>query len=589
VVAAGQLGRLRAVGRVVSANPEMRRVQFAFATFNSAEWSVWIAMLVYAYDLGGATAAGLVAVAQLAPATAFAPFASVLADRRPPARVLTLGYLLQSAAMVATGAVLLADGPAVLVIVGAATAATLVTMTRPTQAVLIPALAHKPEELTAANVFAGWNESVSILLAPALAGVLLALEGPGTVFVVMGLLLLAGAFAVARVQGPPPALATASSEAGLFAESAEGFRVIAREPEARTLVALIAAEFISLGLLDVLYVVLALGILDMGDGGAGFLNAASGLGGVLAVVVTASLVGRARLLPAMLASLAVWAGAFVVLTIWPTVGTAVVLLALAGGARVLFDVSGRTLLQRTAPPHVLARVFGVLEGVSSAGLAIGSLIAPLAVAIGGDRAVILATGLLLPVLALSFGRRLVTLDAAARVPVVQISLLRSLRIFALLPPPELEGLARSVEPVHVEAGETVITQGDEGDRYYAIAEGEVEVLVDGVEVARRGRGEGFGEIALLRQCPRMATVRAVTPVELYALEGERFLEVVTGHSGVWRAATAVMEEADASASAHGGLEDAQAVGADGDDVAGLDPALAVEGTELEETSAGQGP
>jgi MFS family permease len=280
----------------------------------------------------------------------------------------------------------------------------------------------------------------------------------------------------------------------------------------------------------------------MGDGGAGYLNAAFGAGGALGIGVTASLVGRARLMPAVLVSLAVWAASFLAMTVFSTAVASLLLLAVAGAARSLFDVAGRTLLQRTAPPDVVARVFGVLEALMGAGTALGALLTPLLVSVSGATAAIIGAGAIMPVLALLLGRRLIALDASASVPIVEIGLLRSLRLFRALPPPELEGLARSLVPLTAPAGEAVVTQGGDGDRYYAIAEGELEVLVDGVRVRMLSRGEGFGEIALLHDVPRTATVRATTPVTLYALDKEPFLEVVTGHPVASTAAHAIAAE-----------------------------------------------
>ena len=221
---------------------------------------------------------------------------------------------------------------------------------------------------------------------------------------------------------------------------------------------------------------------------------------------------------------------------------ALLLLVCAGASHSRFDISGRTLLQRTAPPEVLARVFGVLEGLMSAGIAVGALLAPLLVHFGGPTAAIIGTGALLPVLALLVGRRLFALDASADVPVVEIGLLRSLRLFSALPPPELEGLAHSLQPLSAPAGTAIVTQGEAGDHYYAIAEGELEVLVDGARVNTLGRADGFGEIALLHDVVRTATVSALTEVKLYSLEKEPFLEVLTGHPAAQTTAHTIAAE-----------------------------------------------
>ncbi len=525
---------------LVFRNPELRREEIAFFLFNGAEWAVWIAMLVYAYDRGGATLSGLVALIQLVPAALFAPFASVLPDRYRPALVLTLGYVAQALGMGATAAVLLLSGPAWLAYVCAAGAATAVTVTRPTLATLTPALARAPEELTATNVVSGWIESLSVLIAPALAGVMLAVTGPGWVFLLMAILVLVAAILVMPVRGPPAALQADGASA--TEELLAGFHVLRREPAARLLVGLLGSQYVALGMLDVLYVVLALGTLGMGQGGAGYLNAAFGAGGALGIAVTASLVGRARLMPAIVTSLAIWLVAFCVMTVWSQTAGALLLLAVAGAARSLFDVAGRTLLQRTAPADVLARVFGILEALIMVGTAVGALLAPVLVGVGGATLAIAGVGGMLPLLALLGGRRLFALDASAHVPVVEIGLLRSLRLFSALPPPQIEGLARSLEPLSFAPGDVVITQGGEGDRYFAIAQGEFAITIDGVQVNTLGRAEGFGEVALLRDVPRNATVTALTGAKVYALDKEPFLEVLTGHVGATLAAHEIAAE-----------------------------------------------
>lgn len=524
----------------VSGNADLRREEVAFFFFNCAEWASWIAMLVYAYGRGGATMAGLVALIQLVPAAVFAPFASLLADRYRPAGVMVLGYVAQGLTMGATAAVLLSDGPAWLAYVAAAASTTAVAVTRPTLAALTPTLARTPEELTATNVVSGWNESVSLLIAPAFAGVLLAVGGPGWVFLVMAIAVLAGALVVLPVQGlgsgaRPEPRSTAS-------ELLEGFRVVRREPAARLLVGLLGSQWVAMGMLDVLYVALAIGTLGMGQGGAGYLNAAFGAGGALSFAVTAALVGRARLIPAVVLALATWAAAFAVMAVWSQVAAALLMLAVAGAARSVFDVAGRTLLQRTAPADVLARVFGILEALIMAGSAVGALITPLLISVAGTTMAIVGVGAMLPLLALVAGRRLFALDASAHVPVVEIGLLRSLPLFSALPPPQIEGLARSLVAISVAAGEAIVTQGDDGDRYYAIAAGEFEVVRDDRRVGTLGRGEGFGEIALLHGVIRTATVRALSQARVYALEEEPFLEVLTGHPATRTTAHAIAAE-----------------------------------------------
>lgn len=494
------------VVRVVASNGDLRRVQLAFLAFNAAEWGAWIAMLVYAYSNGGATEAGLVALAQLLPAAVLAPVAA--------RRSLLFGYVALTATLGATAGVLLAGGPALVAYACAATAATAVTVTRPAQAALVPGLARAPDELTAANVVANWVESASVLAAPALAGALLAVSSPGWVFAVMAALAATAALVVRPLRSP-------------FTARRTGERASFDGHGARLLVGLLGAEAVLIGALDVLYVVLAVSELGLGGPGAGYLNAAFGAGGIAGVAATAALVGRRRLATPLLAGALAWVAAFGLLALAPTTLGAFGLLAAAGAARAVVDVAGRTLLQRSVAPHLLTRAFGTVEAISMAGLAAGSLLAPALVALGGVRGALASLGALLLVAAAATGRRLSAIDAQATVPVVEIALLRSVPMFAPLDAPPLEALARSLEPVELAPGETLIRQGDGGDRYYVVADGVLDVDIDGSHVREARRGDGVGELALLVDVPRTATVVARTAARVHALAREAFLHTVT--------------------------------------------------------------
>jgi Cyclic nucleotide-binding domain len=284
--------------------------------------------------------------------------------------------------------------------------------------------------------------------------------------------------------------------------------------------------------------VLAVSVLGLGGSGAGYLNAAFGAGGVLGILATIALVGRARLVPPLVLGVAAWSGAFALLGARPSTWSAFFLLGVAGVGRTVLDVAGRSLLQRLAPPDLLARLFGALEGIAMAGLAAGSLLAPLLVHLVGARTAVACAGAILPLVVVLSFRRLYAVDAAATAPVVEIALLRSLPLFAPLGGPTLESLARSLELRLMPAGADVVVAGESGAHYYAVADGELTVSVGGV----LRRGDGFGEIALLKDVPRTATVTASTDVRLYALEKDDFLTAVTGHAAARAAADRLVQE-----------------------------------------------
>ena len=514
--------------RVVFGPRQLRRVELAFAAFCAAEWAIWIALLVYAFERSGTTTASLIAAALLVPATAFAPFGSVLGDRYRPGRVLLWAFVVQAAGMGIAGGILLSEGSPPLAYAAFACVVAAMTVTRPTMSALTPTLARRPEELTAINAVSSWVESISIFVAPALAGVLLAVSSPGVVFLVMGFIVAVGAALVARVPGPMPAGQGEVREAA-HRDIARAMSAVHREPSARVLVALLAADFFALGALEVLYPPIAVDVLGQDSSWAGYLNAAFGAGAALAIVVTARLVGRTRLMPSVLLGLSLYAGAFIVLAAYQTLPLAVVLLMFAGLGRAILGVGTRTLLQRVAQPDMLARVFGVVEAISMGALALGSLGVAVLVAIGGVPLALVGIGCVIPLAVLAGGRSLFDVDRRADVPIVEIGLLRSLDLFAPLPADKLEVLARALERRETHSGDTIIREGEAGDCFYVVAAGEVAVTSNGTALRTLQRGDGFGEIALLHAVPRTATCTASTDGTLFSLRRDHFLGALSGH------------------------------------------------------------
>jgi MFS family permease len=540
----GRRGQLTVV-RAAFENPSFRRVLLAYAGFSLAEWMSWIAILVYAFSRGGATETGIAALVQLAPAAVVAPMAATFGDHFRRERALLFAYVIQAAAMVLATIALATGAPSWLVYAAAAAANTSITLTRPIQAALLPSLARTPSELTTANVAAATIETGSMLVGPALAGVALAATGPAVVFAASAAVLVAGAVLVRGARSHPHSEAVVR-QAGSFASAAAdmltGFRLSFRERQPRVVLAIIAAGSILWGMLDVLLVVLAIDVLKLGDSGVGLLNAAVGAGGLLgAAAASMTLIGRRGLAVPVATGVLLWAAPLAVLGLFASVPAAIALLAIAGLGRMLLDTSSHTLLQRVAPDRMLARIFGLLEGVHMGSLAIGSILAPALVAIGGEGTAFLVAGsamLLTGVLAWPALRRLDTVGAARQ---QDVDLLRGIPMFAPLGPAAIDRLACALVPVHAHSGGVVVQQGDPGDHFYIVTSGRVAISIDGRPVREEHAGDSFGEIALLRSVPRTATVLAMEPTQMVLLERGPFLEAVTGMPASAAVAEAVVD------------------------------------------------
>ena len=535
-----QLGETSRSFRDVFANPQLRKLQLAFAGSITGEWGFLVALAVYANDRGGATAVSAVLVIRWVASALTAPWLAYFSDRYPRERVMLAADISRAVAMLAMAAAVFAGSSPLIVYVLAGFMAVASKTFRPAQAALLPLLASSPEELTAANATSTAIESLGMFLGPALGGLLLAVASVSWVFVADALTLVWSAFFVVQLKSPYEEVTAPRERAGAFREMAAGFSALGAERGARTIVFLYFCQTVVAGALRVLIVVTALDLLDVGNSGLGFLNAAMGVGGVIGVAIAFALIGRRRLASDFGLGLCLIGAGLGLIGVWPTFIGAILLVGVFGIGNTLVDVSAVTLLQRAVRDEVLGRVFGALQSILVLGLAVGALITPVLLNWIGTRATLIVVGATLPILAVLLSRRLRTIDARATIPAERVELLRANPIFAPLPPPSIEHLAIKLVPVSVSGGDTVFRQGDHGDRFYVVEDGRCEITIDGEKVADAWPGEAFGEIALLRDVPRTATVTAVEETNLLAIDRDDFIATVTGYAPSSDAADAVI-------------------------------------------------
>jgi MFS family permease len=532
--------------REVVRNPNLRRLQLAWAGSNLGTWGYGVGLAVFAYSHGGAAAVGLVALLRWIPAAIAAPFMGVLGDRHSRRLVMVLSDLGRVVVIGLAALAVWLDLSPVVVYVLAAIGVVISTAFRPAQAAMIPSLVATPEELTASNVVSSSIESLGMFLGPAIGGVVLAVSGPAAVFVIASVTFLWSAALISRVRPPEVQSsdegAPAEGEKSSFLrEATQGFGIVFREPNPRLLIGVFSAQTTIAGALVVLQVVIALELLDKGDAWVGITSAAFGVGGIAGAIASAALVGRGRLAANFAVGILLWGFPLILIGIWPNPVVALAALASMGLGNTLVDVSGLTLLQRAVPDEILARVFGVLETVFLLTVAVGAAVTPVLINAVGAKTSLIAIGCFLPVVIALTWRKLAAVDAASSVPERELALLRGISFFEPLPMPVVEGLARKLQPLSVVAGATVIRQGDVGDRFYIVADGRVEILIDDAVVNVIEPGGYFGEIALLRDVPRQASAVALTDCDLFALEGDDFVTAVTGHGPSSEAALGVIQ------------------------------------------------
>jgi MFS family permease len=532
----------------------LRRAHVSFAATWAGESAFMVALSVVAFREGGPGAVGVVTAVRMAMAALLSPFLATVADRIRRERVLTSIGVVRAVALGTAAAVTAADGPALATYLAAVVATAALALFRPAHSALLPALAKSPSDLTSANAVRGMLDSLSTLGGPVMAGVVLSISDPAVVFALCAALSLLGGLAVLSLPyDPPPRGMLVKRSPGR--DVAQGFVAIAGDRHLSLITGLGVVQTFTRGCLTVFAVVVAIELLDLGNPGVAVLNAAVGAGGVLGSIGAFALLRRGGLGTWFGVGIALFGAPLVLVGALPTTISAIVFLGLVGAGNALVDVTGFTLLARLTDEKVLARMFAAFEAVLTLGVALGGLAAPLMVETLGPRGGLVAVGLLAPAVVLATLPAQRRLDAEMQVRDADIAVLRAVPMLRTLPAATIAQLGDGLQHAELAPGAVVFEQGDEGDRFYVVKSGIAEVLQQGRVINTLGPGDGFGEVALLHETSRTATVRAGAgePLRVAVLERSRFLTAVTGYpssAAVARDVVSEVRQRDASRADH---------------------------------------
>jgi MFS family permease len=515
--------------RQALANDGIRRLEIGWTLGIAADTAFTVVLLVVVYQRGGVLATGFLGAVRMVPAVLSGMLTGAILQRVRGHRLLVAIGLVRTLSAALAAVLIVTEAPLPWLFAVAALAAAAGAPVRPTQATLMPAIARSPSELVAANVAWGTGEGAGSLAGPFVAALLLGAGEPAVATALAALVFLVTAVVAAGLRFEHAEDATGGVEgAGGGLRLLDGLRALARRPVPRWSMVAVYGQVLTRGVMNTLAVVAAIELLGMGEGGAGLLNAALGLGGLFGAVFAMALARTERLVRTEVSALAYWGAPIALIGLLPFPAVGLAAMVVIGIANAVFDVALFTIFQRGSSNEERAPVFSVFEGVAGLGAVSGSLLGPILIGAFGVRVALAVTGSILPILALVIYSRTARADRVSVVDEPMVQLMREVDVFDQVPLTGIERLLEGFVPVQFPAGTELMRQGDPGDRFMVIDTGEVEVTVDGRDVGRLGHGAGIGEIALLRRSPRTATVTATTDVTGFCVDAGTFLAAVSG-------------------------------------------------------------
>ncbi|HEX5940336.1 MAG TPA: MFS transporter [Dehalococcoidia bacterium] len=528
---ANETGSLRTALR----RPDYRYLASGLTISGIGDWLYSVALLVWVFnETDSAVLVGVASIFRILPTALFGAFAGEFAGRYNRRLVMVGSDLSRAVCMFGLAVIAGLSGPVGLGLAVVFLSTTLGTPYFPAVQATVPSLVRE-DELAPANALISSIETVSIVVGPAIGGLLLALGSEEPAFIINGFTFILSAALVSRIRSTEVAKVEQVEEP-LFRRLGEGISAIRRSSDVSLLISIEFVNTITWGALFVLLVLVAEDLLGTGDAGTAFLYAALGLGGVGGAFFASRAAEYPRLGWTILAACVGFGLPLALLSLVEQPGIAYPLVATSGVAVIVLVVTTNTMLQRLLPLHLMARVFGVVDSLDVTGMLIGSLSVSLLVDLFGLEAALVIAGLIPPLAALALLPRLRGLNEASAIRARQlapiVNRLANLTLFSGLSRTSLEAVASCATEETVTAGTAVIRQGDPPDDLFVVRSGELEAVTltasgETEAVGRIKEGDYFGEIGLLHSVPRTASVTAVTETVVYRICGPDFLAAIT--------------------------------------------------------------
>jgi CRP-like cAMP-binding protein/MFS family permease len=514
----------------VRAVPTVRRYVGTVALLDLAQYTSGMVIWLYVFARGGTEAISLLVITSSGTVAILAAPMSGFADRYGRGRIAAVGALLRTAVLLAMAVSIAAKWPVGTTIVLAGLEGAVYAIGAPALRALAPTLVQSPSELSSVNLIISLGLALAIFLGPLVGG--LAYQVTGAVPVVI---VVAAVFALSyprlsrfQEQGPPvDAEPVTRTRHERLTEALAGLRTAASERDIRVTLFVFCGYSFAVGILDVVLIVIARDVLHQSDGGAGALYSAFGVGGLLAGVGIGQLV-RARLALVFGIAVVLWAVPIAGLAFATQAAIAWVCALLAGIAGTVAQAAGDTVLQRATPDRLMSRVLGAYEALTGTAYMVAALVPAILIGSLGARTVLVLGAAVAPVVVICGWARLLQLDRDLDVDDERLKLVAGIPWLHTGSLAEQDRLATLLEEESAPAGDVIIFQGETGVRFYILQSGAARVLVDGREVGRLRPADWFGEVALLSDIPRTATVQATEDSVLLSLADEDFHRALAG-------------------------------------------------------------